>query len=85
MKNTKETRKFITNNTYVSTDWFTGGNHYYKCIDRTETTVTFSAIYHEIDGDHEKIIGDFSIFIDENGDEYVLFYAYKGHENRMYA
>ena len=69
---------------YENTDWFTGGLHTYKCISRTENTVTLSAIYDEVDGLHVIPPETFDIRSDEDG-EYVLFYTYHGEENRMYA
>lgn len=69
---------------YENTDWFTGGIHTYKCVSRTENTVTLSAIYDEIDGLHVVPPETFDIRSDEDG-EYVLFYTYHGEENRMYA
>lgn len=69
---------------YENTDWFTGGIHTYKCVSRTENTVTLSAIYDEIDGLHVIPPETFDIRKDEDG-EYVLFYTYHGEENRMYA
>lgn len=76
--------KFKANAKYENTDWFTGGMHTYKCVSRTENTVTLSAIYEEIDGVHEIPAETFDIRSDEDG-EYVLFYTYHGEENRMYA
>lgn len=76
--------KFKANAKYENTDWFTGGIHTYKCISRTENTVTLSAIYDEIDGLHVVPPETFDIRKDEDG-EYILFYTYHGEENRMYA
>lgn len=77
-------KKFEEGKIYQISDWFTGGIHCYQCISRTETTVTFSAIYHKADGDHEIEPKTFDI-LTENRNEYILFYEYHGHENRMYA
>lgn len=76
--------RFQTDAMYENTDWFTGGIHTYKCVSRTENTVTLSAIYDEIDGLHVIPPETFEIRKDEDG-EYVLFYTYHGEENRMYA
>lgn len=81
--NMKITR-FNPGDKYENVDWFTGGVHTYKCISRTENTVTLSAIYDEIDGLHVVPPETFDIRSDEDG-EYILFYTYYGEENRMYA
>ena len=77
--------EFREGNEYETVDWFTGGYHRYKCVSRTESKVTFSAVYEELDGTYTgKEI--FDIHKDgKDGDEYIVFYVYQGEENRMYA
>ena len=75
---------FEVGNKYTNTCWFSGGQSEYTVVSRTESTVTFSQIANELDGIHKTEV-TYDIKIDENGIEYVLFYEYHGHENRIYS
>lgn len=61
---------------------FTGGSHNYKVVSRTEKELHCEAEYNEIDGVH-KVKENFEIH-KENGREYIILWAYKGHERRLY-
>lgn len=63
--------KFKVNAKYEKTDWFTGGVHIYRCISRTENTVTMSAIYDEIDGVHVQKPETFDIQKADNGEQNI--------------
>lgn len=76
---------FRTGDMYEKTDWFTGGTTTYKCIDRTENTVTLLPVSVELDGIHQMESEIFCISRDEAGREYVLLCTYKGAENRLYS
>ena len=75
---------FQPGKSYISTDWFTGGVHYYTCISRTDDTVTFSIVCHEADGIHDAVPETFRVFSDDEK-EFVVIYTYQDNENRMYA
>lgn len=77
-------KKFEIGQVYDTVDWFTGGTCVRKVKDRTDTSLIFEIQRHELDGDH-KGVEEYDIYIDEDGNEYVLLYSYKGSENRITA
>jgi hypothetical protein len=69
---------------YANNCWFTGGMTLYTVTGRSENEVYFVTESHEADGTHtseEKHLID----RDDAGNESVLIYEYKGHENRIVA
>lgn len=77
-------KKFTVGNTYCNTCWFTGGTTTYVCISRTDSEVSFTPTYHELDGIHKGTTETFHLCSDDTG-EYVVAQTYKGEENCMYA
>lgn len=69
---------------FSATCIFTGGSHKYNVISRTEDELKCERIYHELDGSH-KGTETFEIHRDCKGKEYIILWAYKGHEGRHYA
>ena len=75
---------FRTGQTYSYTDWFTGGLQRLIVTGREERGVSFKTESHEADGDFSSA-EVFDIEQDTDGNESVLIYEYKGHENRLIA
>lgn len=77
-------KRFELGQTYEKVDWFTGGVHEYICTSRTDKTVKFSPVYHEIDGTHHVKQELHDILTDDEG-EYVVLYEYQGEKNCIRA
>lgn len=71
-------KKFEVGRKYICSDWFTGGQQVYTCIERTDDTVTFSQISYEADGTH-KTEKNYPVKV-ENDREIVVLFTYKGYD-----
>ena len=76
--------KFSIGQEYTYSDWFTGGEQRIRVASREGKKITFDVISVEADGTH-KSAEEYQIDIDGYGNESVLIYEYKGHENRIKA
>lgn len=80
-----DSKKFIVGDTYSYTDWFTGGQIAMMCqsISEDRNRIVFKVCDWEVDGLHYRT-ENFEL-LNDNGNEYVLIYSYKGEENRLRA
>ena len=83
-----ELQEFKIGKTYITTDIFTGANHYYVPVSKetkTKNTVTFEVTHCESDDIH-KTTRELETYLDlNNGIEYVIVWEYCGHKGYLYA
>lgn len=72
-------KTFVVGKKYISTCWFTGGNHEYTYLGDN----TFNVGMMEADGFH-SVKEKHEILKDEEG-EYILLYEYNGHKNILHS
>lgn len=83
--NQNETARFQAGETYESVDWFTGGTGYYTVVRRNGDILELTEAHDEIDGFHTNPETSTYEVHEEDGTEYIVFYSYRGNENRLYA
>lgn len=81
-------KKFQVGDTFDSVCIFTGGCHQYTVNEieqkgKTKNLICHS-VYNEIDGIH-KVKETFKVYKDEQNNEYIVLWQYKGEEGRHYA
>ena len=67
-----------------STDIFTGGSHHSVITERKGNRLKCEAQYFEPDGVH-KVKEEYEVFKDDNGNEYIILWEYKGEQGILRA
>lgn len=75
---------FEVGQTYMVTDWFTGGKLKYTVYQREDNKITFDVLAIEKDGIHNFGLEEYEILKDEEKEK-VIVYEYQGNVGYLYA
>ena len=76
--------KFMVGQSYVHFSWFTGGRMLYVVDAIKDGKVFMNTEDVELDGVHNRV-ESYDIQVDENGNEFVVLFNYRGADCKIYA